>query len=485
MTFASRKARRGMVDNGQSGSSPATTGVTRSLSEQKSPSSGRFPIERVSRNNRRFARVTGWDLWSKPGTFISFVLGWEVVAAVLLAVGIATAGPVTWLDWARFGALAACATVHIQLTRRQEERRRNRLKAVHIDLTGIWVFPAALLLPIQLTLLLILVVRGQRWINSRRPPHRFVFTSFTHAVSALLAQRFFVTFGSVEFVDLEPGQALRTFGLLVVAGLIYAGLQAIFIGMMLALGGTTQRTIKNVLGSATDNLLDAATIGLGIITTILLLHMPAALVILVLVSVLGNRLAEISQLQADAKTDTKTGLLNMRGWSEAAERAFTRSNRAGQGPALFMIDLDHFKWINDTYGHPAGDDVILQVGRLLSKAIRPSDIVGRFGGEEFVVLLVETDLAAAERAAERIRRAVAEMHLTTTGRHAAPVVITDRTTSIGVAVYPDHGETLEELLHAADTAVYEAKERGRDQVRFATGKPKPSEASRPIEVRHT
>lgn len=480
MTFASRNAKSGDVDLGRTDEPAPADGAT-PLPGSAQPS--RISTSRLTRRVGRLALVTRWDLWSKPTPMIVFLLSWEALASVLLAVGIATAGPVSGLDWLRFGALAVCATVHIQLTRRQEERRRNRLMQVHIDLSGIWVFPAALLLPIQLTLLLILVVRGQRWINSRRPPHRFFFTSFTHAVSALLAQRFFVAFGTVDLSGLNFGEVLGTFGLLVVAGLIYAGLQAVIIGTLLALGGTAQRTIKNVLGSKADNLLDAATIGLGIVTTILLLHMPPALVILVLVSVVGNRLAEISQLQEDAQTDAKTGLLNMRGWTDAAERAFVRATRANNGLALLMIDLDHFKWINDTYGHPAGDDVILQVGRLLGKAIRPSDIVGRFGGEEFVVLLVDTDLVAAEHAAERVRHAVAKMNLTTSGRHGAPVVITDRTTSIGVAVYPHHGRTLEDLLHAADAAVYEAKEAGRNQVHIAGGGHSPSAAA-PDEARH-
>jgi diguanylate cyclase (GGDEF)-like protein len=160
-------------------------------------------------------------------------------------------------------------------------------------------------------------------------------------------------------------------------------------------------------------------------------------------------------------------VFNMRGWSESAERALSRTSRADEGLALLMIDLDHFKWINDTYGHPAGDDVLRNIAQTLDEATRPSDVVGRFGGEEFLVLLPDIDEGATELAAERVRRAIANLRIATTDKRGGEAIISGRTTSIGVAVYPRHGTTLESLLHAADTAVYEAKESGRNQVRFA------------------
>lgn len=408
-----------------------------------------------------------WKMWSNPPGVIVFQLGFEALATVGLGIGIATSWPILATDWIRFAALAACATVHIQVTRQQEERRRNRLVAVHIDMTGIWTFPAALLLPIELTILMLLFVRGQRWINSRRPPHRFVFSSMVYAVAALVAQRLFGLLDPSRLSELAEQNAVSSFGILILVGFVYATVQTVAIGGVLALGGTEQRTLRNVLGSKTDNLLEAATVGLGIVTAILLVQIPPAIVILVLVAVLGNRLADVSQLQEEAETDSKTGVFNMRGWTETAGRAFERARRSSQSAALIMLDFDYFKWINDTYGHPAGDDVLRAIARLLKKVTRPTDVVGRFGGEEFVVLLPDTDTSAAEGAADRIRSAITMLRIATTGKHGAPVTISDRTTSIGVAVFPVHGGTLEQLLHAADAAVYEAKERGRDQVRFA------------------
>jgi diguanylate cyclase (GGDEF)-like protein len=398
---------------------------------------------------------------------VAFLLGWEIFAFGFLAHGVATARPVTSQDWLRFTLLAVCATLHIQLTRRQEERRRNRVTAVHIDLSGIWIFPAALLLPIQLTLLLLLVVRGQRWINSRRPPHKFLFTTFTLAVSALAAQQLFQALGDGDLARLNSANSLRVFGVLLLVGFTYGAIQAFVIGGLLALGGTSNPTLRNVLGNKADNLLEASTIGLGTIAAILLVNLPPALVILVLISVVGNRLAEINQLQSEARTDAKTGVFNVRGWTESAERTLTRTiSRPGGRLALLMIDLDHFKWINDTYGHPAGDDVLRGVAQLLDEVTRPSDVVGRFGGEEFLVLLPDVDETAAGLAAERIRNAVADLRIVTTDKRGGQATIAGRTTSIGAAVYPGDGRSLPDLLQAADAAVYEAKEGGRNQVRM-------------------
>ncbi|UKD51595.1 GGDEF domain-containing protein [Amycolatopsis sp. FU40] len=411
--------------------------------------------------------VSSWDLWTKPRRMVAFLLAWDAIAVALLTFGVVASPSPDLVDWGRFAILAGCATVHIQLTRRQEERRRNRVTAVHIDLTGIWVFPAALLLPIPLTLLLIALLRVQRWFNSRRPPHKFVFTSFTHAVSALLAHHLYQTFASAELARLSPANSLQVFGILMLVGFSYAALQAIVIGGLLALGGTSAPTLRNVLGTKDDNLLELSTISLGTIATILLVNIPPAIVILVLITVLGNRLAEINQLQSEARTDPKTGIFNVRGWSESAERALARAARGGETLALLMIDLDHFKWINDTYGHPAGDDVLRTVAQTLDEITRPKDIIGRFGGEEFLILLPDVDSTAAKVTAERIRTAIADQRIVTTDKRGGSALITGRTASIGVALLGVNGTTLEQLLQAADAAVYTAKEGGRNQVRFA------------------
>jgi diguanylate cyclase (GGDEF)-like protein len=225
--------------------------------------------------------------------------------------------------------------------------------------------------------------------------------------------------------------------------------------------------VATAVGSWYDNGLEAMTVALGMVTAVLLVHSPPVLIVMVVIGVLGNRLTEIRQLQVDARTDSKTGLLNMRGWRELAGKELARADRSRAMIGLLMVDLDHFKLINDTWGHPAGDDMLLAVANVLRTETRPTDVVGRFGGEEFVVLLPDTDRAASLAAAERIRLRVAALTVITTDKRGGPAVISGRTTSIGVAVRPDVASTLPDLLQAADGAVYEAKESGRDRVRLA------------------
>jgi diguanylate cyclase (GGDEF)-like protein len=423
---------------------------------------------------RQFAFVhpKNWALWTHPPRIVAYFLGFEALAFAGMVLACLTAPTPGRSDWFRFAALALCATAHIQLSRRQEERRRSKRTKpqVYVDLTGIWSFAGVLALPIHLALLLIVTSRAQRWFVARRQPNRFVFAAFSMMAAATVAYEVVDVLGArgwVSFGALGSLSSFREFAVMVAAGLIYGGLQALFIAVVLALADSSA-TVRTLLGTREDNELEAITIALGIVTAVLAVNLPAALVIMVVIGVIGNRIAEVRQLQEDVRTDPKTGLLNMRGWREVAEREMNRAGRDDIPCALLMVDLDHFKSINDTWGHPAGDDVLEYVAHALRNATRPSDVIGRFGGEEFVLLLPDADLAEAEAAGERIRQTVAELHVPTTDKRGGPVAISERTTSIGVAVYPIHAKALDALVQAADAAVYEAKEGGRNQVRMAT-----------------
>ena len=398
------------------------------------------------------------------------MLGSEALAVAVLAISLAHSQTLVPRDWVNFGILAVGATVHIQLTQRQEERRRNRKKTVLIDLTAVWTFSAAMILPVPLILFVIFVVRLQHWFIARRPAHNFIFSSITHGLAGVLAHLTYTSLGP-HFSGSGWSDFLYEFGTIALTGAIYEAIQIVYVGGALALGMSSEPTVRNVLGSPADNMLEAITIGLGAVTAILLATVPPMVAVMAVVTVVFNRLAELDQLQNDVRTDPKTGILNMRGWSESAERALERTARSGDQLALLMVDLDHFKWINDTFGHPAGDDVLRTVAQTLDEVTRPSDLVGRFGGEEFLILLPDIDEEATWEAAERIRIAIAKLHIVTTDKRGDPATIADRTTSIGVARHPRHGDTLERLLHSADAAVYLAKENGRDQVCFAPDTP--------------
>ncbi|MCP2179262.1 GGDEF domain-containing protein [Prauserella alba] len=408
----------------------------------------------------------GWALWRRPPWFIGFLVLAELLAVAGVAFAAASAETPTATDWLRLALLFAGATVHIQLTRRQEERRRSRMRSVLIDLNAVWVFPAVLVLPVTLTVALIVAVRAQRWLIARRPAHNFVFSTVAHCFAAALAATLHGALGPADWDALTPAASLREFALILLAAAVYEGVQLVYVGGAIALSGPAP-TLRGVLGSTADNLLEAVATGLGAVTAVLLVTLPPAVLIMTAVAVAFNRLAEIEQLQADAASDPKTGLRNMRGWSEAAGRALSRIRRADGTLAVLMIDLDHFKDVNDTYGHPAGDDVLARVAGVLREATRPADIVGRFGGEEFLLLLPDADAGAARRAAERIRATIADLHIDTTDKRGSHVTIAGPTASVGIAVYPDHATTLDGLTQAADAAVYTVKETGRDAVYFA------------------
>jgi diguanylate cyclase (GGDEF)-like protein/PAS domain S-box-containing protein len=174
-------------------------------------------------------------------------------------------------------------------------------------------------------------------------------------------------------------------------------------------------------------------------------------------SVANIRLREA--LRAQSTKDPLTGLYNRRYLQEILDREIRRAIRAGQSLGILMVDLDHFKNFNDTYGHDAGDAVLREAAAFLVRSVRAEDFVCRYGGEEFVVVLPTADLNAAEARAERIREKFRELIVTHSGRSLGLI-----TASIGVAALPNHGTSEKVLLESADTALYRAKREGRDRV---------------------
>jgi diguanylate cyclase (GGDEF)-like protein len=173
-------------------------------------------------------------------------------------------------------------------------------------------------------------------------------------------------------------------------------------------------------------------------------------------------------LQHMARTDGLTGLTNRRTFLELAERELLRARRYGSPMAVVLIDLDHFKRINDTHGHQAGDRVLVHAAHTLADAVRDVDTVARFGGEEFAILLPATDATGAVEVAQRCARRVADGVVTLDD--GLPVVVT---ASMGVAVSAPH-EPLDGVLRRADQALYRAKEAGRDRVEMAHVDPPPA-----------
>ncbi len=162
-------------------------------------------------------------------------------------------------------------------------------------------------------------------------------------------------------------------------------------------------------------------------------------------------------------TDPLTGLWNYRYLRESIRREVERASRFGRMLSVLALDLDRFKDVNDTYGHAAGDTVLAEFARRVRGEIREVDLAFRQGGEEFVLLLPETDARGAAIVAERLGAAVRDTPIAVEA-YAGPVLVT---VSVGIAVFPDHGSTGREVLEAADDALYAAKAAGRDTYRVA------------------
>ncbi|MBU1235597.1 MAG: diguanylate cyclase [Gammaproteobacteria bacterium] len=165
------------------------------------------------------------------------------------------------------------------------------------------------------------------------------------------------------------------------------------------------------------------------------------------------------QLEHLAMTDSLTGLHNRRSFLEIAERELSRATRYGNPLAILMLDIDHFKAVNDTHGHRVGDNVLKEFARLCQQTLRTFDTVGRVGGEEFAILLPQTSHEQAVGVAERIRQLVEHARLSL--EHGLPLQFT---VSIGVAEVPDTPTNIDTLLNQADTALYDAKRTGRNRV---------------------
>lgn len=174
-------------------------------------------------------------------------------------------------------------------------------------------------------------------------------------------------------------------------------------------------------------------------------------------------------LRQQAIRDALTGLYNRRYMLESCEHELNRAMRRKYSLAILMIDIDFFKKFNDEHGHEVGDFILAEFGRLLRMLLREEDIACRYGGEEFMVVLPQTELEAALVVAEKIARNVRDHAFLTQNRVYGPITV-----SIGVAVYPQHGATIDQLFKKADDALYDAKHRGRNQV--ATAPPPTTQA---------
>jgi len=160
-----------------------------------------------------------------------------------------------------------------------------------------------------------------------------------------------------------------------------------------------------------------------------------------------------------ARRDALTGAANRRSWDDELPRYLARARRDLEPLCVAMLDLDHFKEFNDTFGHEAGDVLLSELGRLLRAVIRIGDVACRYGGEEFVLIMPELPAEIAQQRFDDIRQAVKRMYITYRGQSVPAVTV-----SAGIATFPEHGAAADELVRIADAALYRAKAGGRDRL---------------------
>ncbi|WP_246091059.1 GGDEF domain-containing protein, partial [Nonomuraea deserti] len=375
--------------------------------------------------------------------YLCAIVGLDLIAMVVL--GASTS--LRWRDLLMFCALMGCGAVCIEAT-----RRLGMPAGVARDLLSAWWLPVALLLPpvyalfSPIVLQILLQVRVKATVLYRR-----VFSSAAIGLAGCVASLAFH-----HVVD-DPWALSQGDGGSIFYAVAAAALFSLLNISLIAIAAHTadpETPWREVLWNKESLLLDivelclgvTVSIGCGVNLVLLLLALPPV--------VLLQRSLLHAQLQAAARTDAKTGLLNAAAWQREADTEIVRARRTGDTLALLIIDIDHFKRVNDAHGHLVGDQVLVGVAATLRSQLRDYDVVGRFGGEEFVVLLPGADIHEARRVAERLRTRIGHMAI------PADDALIRVTISVGVALMSVHGDDLIELLAAADLALYRAKELG-------------------------
>ena len=424
---------------------------------------------------RCLSRPGSWPLFALPARVVGYVVA--IISADLgLTVWEIATTPIRAADMALFTALLLCGAVCIEAT-----RRLGQPTGVSRDLLSAWWLPIALLLPPVYVLLAPIALSVHLYLRIRRTPaYRRLFSSAALGLAGALASAVFHHVGTAAALTrsspwltqpavhawfTRPAVVLAAIGCAVLFNVLNTAIVAVA-----AHTAQPEASWAEVLWDRESMLLDLTEICIGVLVVIACaLNLMLLCVALPPVIVLQRCLMH-QQLQAAARTDAKTGLLNATAWQREADTEIARARRGGETLALLLCDVDHFKRVNDTYGHLTGDDVLRGLASELRQQVRDSDVVGRFGGEEFVVLLPRADVDEACKIAERLRHRASVMSV------YAEAGAVDVTISIGVAVLGVHGHDLLELLAAADLALYRAKDAGRDQVCVSSpgGRPRPA-----------
>jgi diguanylate cyclase (GGDEF)-like protein len=420
----------------------------------------RLPPGRLSDVRKIGHTVRRWSFWSLPEPLRSY-LG----SITGLASGIALVMLVrqSWHlpDLFLFAALLACGIVAIESTRAVKEIHG----ALSRDLQTVWFLAIAIILPPAYAFAApLLLMIYKLWRMPQMIVHRRVFSNATISLAYGCASLTFRAFPATV-AGPRPGTASHalTWTVIVAAcGLLGWLINHILLLVAIKLSEPTAH-FRELLGTRESMTSDLVELSLAVSVT-LIVAINSVLMVLALPSiVLYRRYLMNAQLIAQARIDAKTGLLNAVTWQREALAEFSRALRTGLPLALAMVDIDHFKSVNESAGREIGDRLLRDVAALLSEGMQGNGLIGRFGREEFAILLPRTDGNEAKRISEKLRDRIAGEPIAIESGDQAGFVFR-LTVSIGVAVVNESRRALAELIGAADSALDLARTTGWNKV---------------------
>jgi diguanylate cyclase (GGDEF)-like protein len=374
-----------------------------------------------------------------------------------------TVTPLVPRDLLLCGALMLCTAATVELTRRSGENA-----GLIRDVYAVWELPLAILLPPVYALVVPAFRFALAQYRVRRVPlHRRVFSSAVVGLSYASAS---VVFHLVQGTGLSsvtsPRVGAAWIAAVALAGVVQWAVNTALLQPAIKWSDPTVRIRDMLLAQeAVQN--DVTELCVAILVTLGIAVTPLTIVFAFPFVTLLQRSFRHVHLVNASRVDSKTGLLNAGTWEREAASEVARAVRTHTPLAIALIDIDHFKAVNDSFGHLAGDKALKEVARTLTIFLREYDLVGRFGGEEFAILLPQAKAVDAYRIAERIRAHISAMPIDVyddPGAEPVRLSISIGVAALGARWDSGTGGQLTDLLAAADGALYQAKQNGRDQV---------------------
>ena len=423
-----------------------------------SPAAASPPLNRVF---SPAASIRNWSVWSLPRVAVGWLLTVEV-AAVTTTVVLSFQHPVDRPRLEFFAAITVLGVVAAESTRSVERMRRWFSDTPHVNMSSVWTLSAAVLTTPALAAATSVILYGHLWWRSWYrvsgvQPYRVLFNVSTVILSCQVAG--LIVGATPGGLSLAPRTIRDLVGIVCVVVTYSAVNSALAAGALALL--RDQRSLRGLLGSWQENSIEYATLSVGIVAAAVLAWRPFLVLLLLLPLYVLHRSVLIRQLEHAATVDEQTGLLNTETWHSLAATELRRARQRGRPVGVLLADLDHFAEVNDVFGHDAGDEALGVVADVLRQEIKFGDLCGRHGGEEFAILLLDTDLARAVEIADRMCARVRSLQLH--GQDGDPPL--RLSVSIGVAIFPNAGGELDDVLLAADNALFAAKDAGRDQAR--------------------